>query len=67
MFKLTLRHPVDYTVDGVADVLLGGDEQTCSDQDDDGHLIVKPEDVVVDAYSIKLDQVFDRSKCFKHF
>jgi hypothetical protein len=62
-----LRHPIDDAINGVADVLLGSDEQACSDQDDDGRLVVKPEHIVVDPYGVELDQVLDRTKCFVHF
>ena len=67
IFKLTLRHSIDDTVHGVADVLFGGDEQACRDQDDDGRLVVKPEHVVVDPNGVELDQVFDGSEYTVHF
>ena len=41
-------------VDGVSDVLLGGDQQAGRDQDNKGGLVVEPEDVVVNTYLIEL-------------
>ena len=62
-----LRNLLDDAVDGVADVLFGGDEQRARDEDDEGGLVVKPEDVVVDAYRVELDDALDGAENVKHF
>ena len=69
-------------VNRVPNILLGGHQKTRSHQDDEacldeaeddlehgdehGYLVVEPEDVVVDAYLIKLDQTLHRAKHVKH-
>ena len=53
-------------VDGVSDVLLGGDQQRGHDQDDEGGLVVKPEHIVVDADRVELDEALHRAEDIKH-
>ena len=67
IFKFTLRYSFNDAAHGVADVLLGGDDQACRDQDDDGRLVVKPGHVVVDPNGVELDQVFDGVEYAVHF
>jgi len=47
--------------------LLGGDEERGHDQDDEGGLVVQPEDIVVDADRVELDEALHRAENIKHF
>lgn len=49
-------HSLHDTVDGVAEVLFLRDEKTECHQKEHGTLVVQPEDVVVDANSVDLEQ-----------
>ena len=49
-----LRDLLHDTVDGVSNVLLGGDQEAGRNQDNEGGLVVEPEDVVVNTYLIEL-------------
>ena len=53
-------------INWVSNVLPGGDEQRCDNQDDEGRLVVEPEGVVVDAYRVELDQPLDGAEHVKH-
>ena len=43
----------------LTDVLLGGHYDGGCQEDDESSLVVKPEDVVVDTYLVKLDERLD--------
>jgi len=60
------RHVVDDTVDGVADVLPGRDQQRERHQDDHGRLVVQSEYVVVDAHAVDLQQPLDGAENVEH-
>jgi len=60
------RHIVDDAIDRVADVLAGRDQQRERHEDDDGHLVVQPEYVVVDAHAVDLQQPLDGAEHVEH-
>jgi len=60
------RHIVDDAIDRVTDVLAGRDEQRERHQDDDGHLIVQPEYVVVDTHAVDFQQPLDGAEHVEH-
>ena len=60
-------YPVHDAVDGVSDVLARGHQQRRGDVDDEGGLVMKPEDVVVDPDFIELQKVPDSLEQAQHF
>jgi len=56
------RYTICHTVDGITDVLPGGDQDTGAHQDHDSGLVVKSEDIVVNAYSVKLKKPRELAK-----
>ena len=63
---IDFSHLLDNAVDGVPDVLPGGDEERADDEDDEGGLVVEPEDIVVDADGVELDQPLDGAEHVEH-
>lgn len=61
-----VRDFFDYAVDGVSDVLLGGNQERGHDEDDEGGLVVQPEHIVVDAHGVELDEALHRAEDIKH-
>lgn len=55
-----------YTVDGVAHVLSGRDDQRERDQQDHREAVVQPEDGCVDVYVRNLDQAFQAPEYVQH-
>lgn len=53
-------------VNRITNVLLRCDQQWGQDQDDKGSFVVKPENIVVDTNTFKLDETFDVAKDVKH-
>ena len=60
------RYLLNNAVNGIADVLPGGDEKRADEEEDDGALVVQAKDVVVDAYFLELDQALNVPKDVKH-
>ena len=55
------------TVDGVADILSGGDNQRESQQEADGHGVVQPKNGTVDCHLADFDEALEASEHVQHF
>ena len=62
--SLTYLHQ---TVDGVPDVLSGGDEEAADDEDHHGGLVVQSEHIVVDTHRVKLQKTEESFEYVQHF
>jgi hypothetical protein len=55
-----LWYSIDDAINGISEVLFGGDKQTGCHQDDEGDFVVKPKNGVVDPDRVQLENFLER-------